>query len=124
MDMVLAPRSAINMAGENPDMTCAVRVLSRFNATPSEAHMTAAKCVCRYLKGTIILQLVYTGEQVCEAIGYSDADWASSLDDRRSTSGMIASGAVSWPSRIPSTDTCSPGSYVDETTTSKSGRDT
>ena len=67
--------------------------------------MTAAKRVCRYLKGTIEIKLVYT-ETVCEAVGYLDADWASSVDDRHSTSGnvmLIAGGAVSWLSKRQAT---------------------
>ena len=70
-----------------------------------KTHMTAAKRVCRYLKGTIDIKLVYT-ETVCEAVGYSDADWASSVDDRHSTSGnvmLIAGGAVSWLSKRQTT---------------------
>ena len=61
--------------------------------------------MCRYLKGTIDIKLVYT-ETVCEAVGYSDADWASSVDDRHSTSGnvmLIAGGAVSWLSKRQAT---------------------
>ncbi|CAB4001063.1 Hypothetical predicted protein [Paramuricea clavata] len=35
-----------------PDIAYAVGVLSKFCAKPSEAHLTAAKRVLRYLKGT------------------------------------------------------------------------
>jgi hypothetical protein len=89
-----------------PDIAHAVGVLSRFNSAPNEAHMTAAKRVCRYLKGTNDLKLVYTGTIGCETIGYSDADWASNIDDRHSTSGnlfMIAGAAVSWLSKRQAT---------------------
>ena len=43
---------------------------------------------------------------MCEVIGYSDAAWASCLDDRHSTSGnvfIIAGGAVSWLSKHQAT---------------------
>jgi hypothetical protein len=39
-------------------------------------------------------------------IGYSDADWGNSLDDRRSTTGYVfklAQGAISWRSKRQST---------------------
>ena len=88
-----------------PDIAHTVGMLGRYNSAPNETHMTAAKRVCRYLKGTIDIKLVYT-ETVCEAVGYSDADWASSVDDRHSTSGnvmLIAGGAVSWLSKRQTT---------------------
>ena len=88
-----------------PDIAPTLGMLGRYNFAPNEAHMTAAKRVCRYLKGTIDIKLVYT-ETVCEAISYSDADWASSVDDRHSTSGnvmLIPGGAVSWLSKRQAT---------------------
>ena len=36
-----------------PDIAHTVGMLGRYNSAPNEAHMTAAKRVCRYLKGTI-----------------------------------------------------------------------
>ena len=88
-----------------PDIVHAAGMLGRYNSAPNKAHLTAAKRVCRYLKGTIDIKLVYT-ETVCEAVGYSDADWASSVNDRHSTSGnvmLIAGGAVSWLSKRQAT---------------------
>ena len=37
-----------------------------------------------------------------ELFGYTDSDWAGSLDDRKSTSGYVfhmGSGAISWDSK-------------------------
>ena len=46
--------------------------------------------------------LTYKKTESAELIGYSDADFAGDLDDRRSTSGnlfLIGGGAVSWLSK-------------------------
>ncbi len=48
--------------------------------SPSEAHLTAVKCVFRYLKGTVQLRLQYK-ETDGNVEGYSDADWASDSED-------------------------------------------
>ena len=56
----------------------------------------------RYLQGTSNFGLLYTKEESNECVGYSDADWAGNLDDRRSTSGYIFKingAAVSWLSK-------------------------
>ena len=49
-----------------PDIAHAVGVVSKFNATPTQAHLTAVKRIFRYLKGTINLKLQYrsTGEKL------------------------------------------------------------
>ena len=44
----------------------------------------------------------YTRKSSKECIGYSDADWAGDLGDRKSTSGylfQISGGAVTWRSK-------------------------
>jgi hypothetical protein len=72
---------------------------------PLKEHWVVAKHVLRYLKGTLDYQL---SNRKCEndlaLIGYSDADWASSTDDRRSTTGYClsltkAGPLISWKSR-------------------------
>ena len=63
-----------------------------------------AKVVLRYLKGTENHGIVYGAEEQLE--GFSDTDWASDRDTRRSTTGyvfMINGGAVSWKSRLQPT---------------------
>ena len=54
----------------------------------------------RYLNGAINYGLLY-GE-TCFLTGYSDANWAGDLDDRKSTSGYVFTmngAAISWLSK-------------------------
>ena len=43
----------------------------------------------RYLNGMRNYGLLYDKEKATDFIGYSDADWAGDLDDRRSTPGYL-----------------------------------
>ncbi len=88
-----------------PDIAQAVGVVSKFNAEPTEAHLTAVKRIFRYLKGTVNLALQYQAKGG-DLIGYSDSDWASNLDDRHSTTGnvfLMSGGAISWVSQKQAT---------------------
>ena len=85
-----------------PDIAYAVSNVSRFNAEPTTKHMTAVKRILRYLNGTCDLGLLYRKDEMNECIGYSDADWAGDLDDRKSTSAYIfhmGGTAISWRSK-------------------------
>jgi hypothetical protein len=85
-----------------PDITYMVSTLARFSSHPTKQHWTALKRVLRYLKGTVQYGIVYTRKSSRECIGYSDADWAGDLDDRKSTSGylfQVSGGAVTWRSK-------------------------
>lgn len=56
----------------------------------------------RYLNGTRNYGLLYNKENVNNHIGYSDANWAGDLDDRRLTSGYLfklSEVSVSWRSK-------------------------
>jgi len=81
-----------------------VGVVSKFCANPTQSHLTAAKRIPRYLKGTVYLSLSYKKCADGNLIGYSDADWAGDVDDRHSTSGNVfLLGAVSWLSKKQAT---------------------
>jgi hypothetical protein len=54
---------------------------------PRRVHLVAAKHVMRYLKGTMDYGLSYDGDHEFTLIGYTDADWAGSVANRKSTSG-------------------------------------
>ena len=72
-----------------PDLIYSVSYLSRFMSKPYSNHMTAAKRILRYVKGTIDYGIKYKLDEECELIGYCDSDYAGDLDDRKSTSRLI-----------------------------------
>jgi hypothetical protein len=84
------------------DICFAVNTLSQFLVEPRCVHLVAAKHVMRYLKGTIDYGLSYDGDHDFTLSGYTDADWAGSVSDRKSTSGCcfsLGSAMISWQSR-------------------------
>jgi hypothetical protein len=86
-----------------PDISYAVGVTARFSANPSVVHWSAVKRIMRYLNGSIDLGLLYVREEgTGKLVGYSDADWAGDLDDRKSTSGYVfqlSGSAITWRSK-------------------------
>lgn len=81
------------------DIAYIVGILSRNMAKPSVHHLAAAKRVLRYLKGTANLKLTFTAGKSLRFVGFSDADYAGDVGDRKSTSGcliQLAGGAISW----------------------------
>lgn len=73
-----------------PDVAYIVTQLSRFLEKPGLPHWNAAIRVLRYLNSTRHHGIVYqrgTGKVIVEA--FSDADWGSNTDDRRSVSGVL-----------------------------------
>lgn len=63
-----------------PDLSFCVNKLSQYMSAPSDIHWKAVKRVLRYLAGTMDHGLFFTAGQL-ELVGYSDADWASSVED-------------------------------------------
>ena len=88
--------------GTRPDIAYAVSSVAKFCNQPTELHLTAAKSVLRYLKQTRDLSLTYVKNTPEAIIGYSDADWAGDVKDRRSTSGnvfLLGGAAITWASK-------------------------
>lgn len=86
-----------------PDISFAVGYVSRFMEKPTTEHLSAVKHILRYIAGTIHFGLCYSkGQGRIELKGYSDADLAGDVDDRRSTSGVLfclGGIPVSWQSQ-------------------------
>lgn len=94
--------SLLYLTATRPDMMFVVSLLSRYMECPIELHLQAAKRVFRYLKGTINFGVLYKKGGVEGLKAYSDSDYASDVEDRKSTSGyvfILSSGAVSWSSK-------------------------
>ena len=94
------------MLGTRPDIAFAVGALSKHAACPGKEHWNALMRVYKYLRGTTDRPLVYDGSPSCPnggaLLGYTDADWASDINDRRSVSGytfLLSNAAVSWQSK-------------------------
>lgn len=88
--------------GTRPDLAYAVNDVSRFNANHSDEHWRAVKRIFRYLKGTMDNKLIFHSKNDTEMHAYSDADWGSQIDDRRSCSGytvIMSNAAISWCSK-------------------------
>ena len=85
-----------------PNIMHAVGLISRFMQSPSKMHFGAAKRILRYLSGTRNYGIWYTSSSNFGLVGYTDSDWAGSIDDRKSTLGYVfslGSGAVLWCSK-------------------------
>ena len=82
-----------------PDIVFAVQRLSQFLDSYSFEHWHATLCLIQYLKGTRDLKLYLGGNNPISLLAYTDSDWASCLDTRRSVGGymcLLGSGAISW----------------------------
>ena len=66
-----------------PDIAFAVNALGRYLSNPGLNHWKAVKKVMRYLQGTKDYMLTYKKSDQLEVAGYSDSDFAGSLDDRK-----------------------------------------
>jgi len=77
------------MTCTRPDLSYAISKLSRYLNAPKSSHLSCAKHLLRYLKGTKNQSLIlYDGNKKGLEM-YVDADHASCLDTRRSTSGIL-----------------------------------
>jgi len=79
-----------------------VSLISRFMDTLKSTHWQAGKRILRYIAGTIDFGIRYTSNLNFELIGYTDSDFAGSIDDRKSTSGYVfslGSRSVAWASK-------------------------
>lgn len=89
--------------GTRPDIAFAVNDVSRFNSKHCTEHWEAVLRIIRYLVGTKNLKLRYKKESdVCDLHAYSDADWASDVDKRRSCTGFaikLCGAAMNWKSQ-------------------------
>lgn len=85
-----------------PDITFAVNKLSQFSCTPRKVHQEALHMILQYIKGTIGQGLFYSVNTKLQLKVYADADWASFLDTRSSTSGycvFLGDSLISWKSK-------------------------
>ena len=91
------------LTNTRPNICFVVNTLSQYLVQPRWVHLVTAKHVMRYLKGTIDFGLYYDGSHKYRLYGYTYADWARSILDRKSsTTGgcySLGSAMISWFNR-------------------------
>ena len=71
-----------------PDISFfSVSVVSQFLQSPCDSHWDAVIRILRYIKSTSGQGVLYENRDHIQVVGYTDANWADSPIDRRSTSG-------------------------------------
>ncbi|XP_053567634.1 uncharacterized protein LOC128657344 [Bombina bombina] len=93
------------MTCTKPDLSWVIIKLSHYLSEPTEQHLTTAKHMMRYLKCTIDYEFCYRKfSENLKIEAYSDADWASDVNDRRSMTGNCFiqtknSPLIAWKSK-------------------------
>ncbi|KAL4010631.1 gag/pol protein [Cucumis melo var. makuwa] len=83
-----------------PDVCYSVGMVSRYQSNPGRDHWTAVKNILKYLRRIKDYMLVY-GSKDLILTGYTDSDFQTDKDARKSTSGSVFTlneGAVVWRS--------------------------
>ncbi|KAM7509738.1 hypothetical protein LguiB_008613 [Lonicera macranthoides] len=85
-----------------PDIAYSVSVMSQFMSSPTIHHWEVLEQILCYLKGAPGRGILYANHGHTRIEGFSDADWAGSKVDRKSTSGyciFVGGNLVSWKSK-------------------------
>ncbi|WVZ67619.1 hypothetical protein U9M48_016671 [Paspalum notatum var. saurae] len=89
-----------------PDLSFAVNKVCQYLHSPTSSHWTAVKRILRYVKYTSDFGLKIRKSTSNLVSAFSDADWAGSVDDRRSTGGFavfFGPNLISWSARKQAT---------------------
>ncbi|XP_057451895.1 uncharacterized mitochondrial protein AtMg00810-like [Lotus japonicus] len=91
--------SLVYLTITRPDIAYAVHVVSQFVSSPTTVHWAAVLRILRYLRDTQFQSLLFPSSSSLELRAYSDADWAGSPSDRKSTTGFcifLGDSLISW----------------------------
>src|ERR1044072_6624186 len=94
--------SLLSLTASRPDISFAVGVCARYQAQPKASHLLQVKRIIKYVSGTSDYGMLYTHDTTSILVGFCDADWAGSADDRKSTSGgcfFLGNNLISWFSK-------------------------
>ncbi|KAK1678259.1 hypothetical protein QYE76_039107 [Lolium multiflorum] len=100
------PLSSSEQLSLTDDLAFSVNKVCQYLHAPTTEHWTAVKRILRYVKDTVKLGITFSRSSSTFLSAFSDADWAGSLDDRRSTGGFavfVGPNLVSWSARKQAT---------------------
>ncbi|XP_057985374.1 uncharacterized mitochondrial protein AtMg00810-like [Hevea brasiliensis] len=84
------------------DISNAIHLVCQFMSAPRSTIFSVVLLIHRYIKGTLFHGLHFSATSSLVLSGYSDADWAGDLTDRRSTTGycfFLGNSLISWRSK-------------------------
>jgi hypothetical protein len=85
-----------------PDLFYVVGVVSCFMQEPHELHWKVAKCIIRYVQGTITFEIHYATDSTLDLIEFTDSNWVGDIIERKSTFGYslsLGSRPICWSSK-------------------------
>ncbi|XP_070057550.1 secreted RxLR effector protein 161-like [Nicotiana tomentosiformis] len=81
--------SFLYLTARRPDIVFSIGLYARFQSSPKESHLKAAKRILRYLKGTQDLVLYYPSGDNFDLIGCVDSDYVGYLVDRMNCGSLL-----------------------------------
>ena len=87
------------LTNTRPDISYIVNHLSQFLQKPTDLHWQVVKRILRYISGTKHYGLLFQPTTDLSINAYSNADWASNIDDRKSVAAycvFVGNNLVSW----------------------------
>jgi hypothetical protein len=91
--------SLLYLTHSRPDLSYLVGTVSRFMQESHELHWKVAKCILRYIHGTITFGIHYATDSTLDLIGFTNSNWVGNSIDCKSTSGYslsLGSGPIYW----------------------------
>jgi hypothetical protein len=82
--------SSIYLMATRPNLSYPVSYISSIHDCSKGRTLDSSKKSATYVKGTLDFGILYGKHKEPQLCGYSDSDWAGSMDDRKSTSGMFS----------------------------------
>jgi hypothetical protein len=93
--------SLLYLVATRADIKFIVCLCARFQASPCSSHQIAIPRIFRYLKHTLEFGIWNSASSSLDLVGFSEADFASSRIEQKSTSGtchFLVSSLVYWSS--------------------------
>lgn len=94
------------LTNTRPDLSYTVQTLSQFMHAPRLPHLSTLHHTLRYLASTLTQGIMLQASDHLNLQAFSDADWASCMDSRRSITGYIllfGKSPITWKSKKQST---------------------